>query len=106
MSNDIPEWVKAQNQAWSDAIECQRMADAEGTVAFIGEIIFRGHPTKADRHTNVMTFEVMCDWMVSCNDHFREMLEAGDYDGDEIVVNVYEHNTQNNRPEFPAIVDQ
>jgi len=93
MTNDnTPEWVKKQNEAWGDAIACEGIARAEGMgeLRFIGRLDFP-YSQKADRLTAPMSFETMCDWASSVDEFFRQAIAAGDYDGTEVIVRIYEY---------------
>lgn len=72
-------------------IDPTKKSDTPAQLAFVGTITFCGSYVRQDRATNVMTFDVMVDWMKSCADHFEQMVVAGDYDGSEIFIDVYEY---------------
>lgn len=58
---------------------------------FIGAIAFLDSE-KEDRRTAVMTFEIMTDWFQSVLEFHRQAVKLGDFDGTEILVNVYEYS--------------
>lgn len=63
---------------------------APAQLGFIGAITFLGSVTYESRVTKVMDFGTMVDWMRSCHDYFTQMVMAGDFDGDEIFVDIHE----------------
>lgn len=65
--------------------------NAPAGLAFVGAITFCGSYVHDDRATRVMDFGTMVDWMKSAHDYFAQMVLAGDYDGSEIFIDIYEY---------------
>lgn len=57
---------------------------------FIGAIAFLDS-TREDRQTKVMSFMIGADWFNSVRSYFLHETNAGNYDGTEILVNLYEY---------------
>lgn len=56
---------------------------------FVGFISFLDS-TKEDRRTTVVEFAVIADWFISVTEFYRQEVMTGDYDGTEILINVFE----------------
>lgn len=56
---------------------------------FFGVIEFLDSPTREGRQTNSADFETIGDWHSSVVEYFTQEVNCGDYDGTEILVNVY-----------------
>ena len=56
---------------------------------FFGVIEFLDSLTREGRQTNPTTFEIIGDWQRSVVDYFTQEANCGDYDGSEILINVY-----------------
>lgn len=57
---------------------------------FIGAIAFLDSK-KEDRRTAVMDFEIAAEWFNSVKEFFAQEVMTGNYDGTEVLVNVYEY---------------
>jgi hypothetical protein len=63
---------------------------------FIGVIAFLDSVERQNRITTQMSFEVMVDWVSSVIEFYRQDVRTGEFDGTEILVQVYEFNPERN----------
>lgn len=56
---------------------------------FFGAIEFLDSPTREGRQTNPTDFETIGDWNASVVEYFTQEVNCQEYDGSEILINVY-----------------
>lgn len=61
---------------------------------FIGVITFLESAEKENdsRETAVMPFDVAADWFQSVTEFHKQAVMVGDYDGTEVLINVFQYN--------------
>lgn len=89
------------------SIDLNKNKPAPAQLGFVATITFCGS-SRADRITKIMDFATMVDWAKSAAEYFTQMVEAGDFDGSEVFVDIYEYlgGDPLDCTEWPNIVDQ